>query len=406
MSYGGKSPGTMFISVLLAVAVIGAVVLLGGCLSDSKADVTYQNDNLGFALQAPKVFMDAVQINEGDDGVLFVDKEIQAALPEHVLGVVGRIEAYDKREFSQDVIQAHAEMYGLRYLGENENYYFGYAHATDVQVPPDASQELSDRFRALEDQFDEVIKTFQITGPGAAPSQAEIAERFVRDQGYTILVNSGANFDLQLPASFDDKVNGADIGALLKDRNELSKQYGLDFSDYMGQKVTLITYAGEGKDGVIVNLDLILAGARIVGFWIDDGDEWPDFNTIVNAYQSDLENASYLSFIKDFNRDTRMLTFDKIEWVTQKDTKRVSELGLDANLDFPNGYYIYNESQEYDRLKVAGEVTVWLVDWNDLAQPSLTDMDGLLARMAEYPAPYHLKVGNGEIIEIIEQYRP
>ncbi len=408
MKYREKSQAAMFLSVLLTVTLIGAAVLLAGCLDESSTDVTYNNDTFGFAVQVPQEFIDAVEIKEGSNCIFFVDKEIQGMLPEHVAGVVGRIEAYDKREFSQDVIQTHADIYGLRYLGENENYYFGYAHATDVQVPPDASQELWDRFRAMEDKFDEVIKTFQVTGPGVALSQGEIAERFVRGQGYTILVNSGAkNFGLQLPGSFDGKVKGAEIGALLQERNELSKQYGMDFSDYLGKKVTLVTYAGERKDGVIDNLDLILDGVRIVGFWVDDGGELPDFNTIVNAYQFDLENGGYfLSFIKHFDRNTRILTFDKIEWVTQEDAKRVSELGLDANLDFPNGYYIYNESQDYARLKVAGDVTVRLVDWNDLSQPSLTDMDGLLARMAEYPAPYHLKVTGDEIVEIIEQYRP
>ena len=408
MKYREKSRMAIFTAVLLTVAVIAAAVLLGGCRDESNTKVTYNNDNFGFALQTPKDFLDAVEIKEGSNCVLFVDREIQAMLPEHVAGVVGRIEAYNKRQFSQDVIQTQADIYGLRYLGENDNYYFGYAHATDVQLPPDAPQPLWERFRALEDKFDEVIQTFQVTGSGvAALSPWEAAAQYVRDQGYTILVNSGANFDLQLPGSFEDKVKGAAIGALLNERNEVSKQYGMDFSGYLGQKVTLVTYAGESPDGVLHNLDLIMDGARIVGFWVDDGGEPPDFNTIVNAYQFDLENEGYfLVFIKDFDRNTRLLTFDKIEWVTQDDAKRVSQLGLDANLDFPNGYYIYNESQQFDRLQVAGDVTVRLVDWNDLAQPSLTDLDGLLARMAEYPAPYHLRVADDEIVEIIEQYRP
>ena len=113
-----------------------------------------------------------------------------------------------------------------------------------------------------------------------------------------------------------------------------------------------------------------------------------------------------LGFIKSYDEKTRVLTFDEIEWVLQQDTKRVGELGLNADLDFPNGYYIYNESEQENSLKVADDVKVYLVDWSDLATPSLTDVKGLAKRMKEYKAPYHLTIKDGVIVEILEQYRP
>lgn len=116
--------------------------------------------------------------------------------------------------------------------------------------------------------------------------QFETAEQFVKSQGYEIIMNSGANFDLQLPSSFDEIKNGVQIGELLKKSNELSKQNGLDFSSYLGKQVTLITYGVYDKQKVFKKIDLIMDGNRIVGFWIDDHGEPPDFNVIVNAFKT------------------------------------------------------------------------------------------------------------------------
>ncbi len=238
-------------------------------------------------------------------------------------------------------------------------------------------------------------------------AQQEISARLVRDQGYTILVNSGASFSLQMPASFDEQINGVDIGALLKAANEQSKLNGLDFSSYLGQEVMLITYAGEKPDGAIHNLDIIMDGSKVIGYWVDEGAEPPDFNAIVNASQPPMYNPKQLmGFLQDYDPQTRVLTFDEIEWVVNTDAVRISQLGLDADLDFPNGYYIYNQSEQKVSMKAAHQVKVYLVNWNDLATPTSTDITGLTRRMAEYPAPYHMKFQDGVIYEIREQYRP
>ncbi|MFA5385283.1 MAG: hypothetical protein WC364_11600, partial [Eubacteriales bacterium] len=50
-------------------------------------------------------------------------------------------------------------MYNLRYL-ESGVYYFGWAHATDVRVPPDASEKTKQDFWDLEKEFDTVIGSF------------------------------------------------------------------------------------------------------------------------------------------------------------------------------------------------------------------------------------------------------
>ncbi|MDD3655060.1 MAG: M56 family metallopeptidase, partial [Desulfotomaculaceae bacterium] len=253
-----------------------------------EVEALYENDKFGFSLLIPKDFMDTVAIKETDNCIYFVIKEFQATMPEHIFGVVGRIEIYDKGKFTKEIIQAGEDVYNLRYLGENDKYYFGWAHGTDVQVP---TQQLIEEHRAMEDKFNEIIKTFKII----------------------------------------------DI-------------YGVNIS-------------------------------------IDHPEQ-------------------ILSFIKNYDEKTRVLTFDEIEWVKQTDTKRVGELGLNADLDFPNGYYIHNESEQENSLKVSNDVKVYVVNWHEPAKPSLTDIKGLTKRIAEYKAPYHLTIKDGVIIEILEQYRP
>jgi hypothetical protein len=54
------------------------------------------------SLTLPKDFAEAVQIREEDDIVYFINKEIQEKLPEYIFGVVGRIELYNKGDFTKE----------------------------------------------------------------------------------------------------------------------------------------------------------------------------------------------------------------------------------------------------------------------------------------------------------------
>lgn len=54
-------------------------------------------------------------------------------------------------------------VYNLAYLGENQNHYFGWARATDVQVPFEAPEDVEGRFYSMEEAFGISRDTFQIT---------------------------------------------------------------------------------------------------------------------------------------------------------------------------------------------------------------------------------------------------
>lgn len=133
-------------------------------------------------------------------------------------------------------------------------------------------------------KYTEIYKWITDSASASMPTQIDVAEQFVKSQGYQIILNSSANFDFQLPSSFVEIQNGVHIGDLLKKRNELSKQNGFDFSSYLGKKATIITYAVETKKNTAENFDLIMDENKVVGFWVDSHGEPPDFNVIVNAY--------------------------------------------------------------------------------------------------------------------------
>lgn len=59
-------------------------------------------------------------------------------------------------------LQALEETYGSRYLVENDRYFFGSAHVTDVQLPSGADDSLVERYRSPESMFGKAIDSFNL----------------------------------------------------------------------------------------------------------------------------------------------------------------------------------------------------------------------------------------------------
>jgi hypothetical protein len=143
----------------IIVIILLVFIALTGCTAKTQSDA-YQNSNYinskyGFSLNIPKDFAEDVNIKEEANIVYFIYKVAQNLEPNS--GKVGRIEIYDKKHHSESELKQRSEMYSFRYIGENKKYFFGWAHATDVQVPPYASNEIKENFIKLEKRFEEVI---------------------------------------------------------------------------------------------------------------------------------------------------------------------------------------------------------------------------------------------------------
>jgi len=130
--------------------------------NDTAGTAEYQNDTYDFTISFPALFADLTTAREGNRVIYFVDSDIQETHPDQPFGVVGRIEIYDKAEIGTEDLRAMEESYGFSYLAENDRYFFGWAHATDVQLPPGADDSILERYRSLEAMFANAMGTFNL----------------------------------------------------------------------------------------------------------------------------------------------------------------------------------------------------------------------------------------------------
>ncbi|MCX7749660.1 MAG: hypothetical protein N2645_22630 [Clostridia bacterium] len=87
--------------------------------------------------------------------------------------------------------------------------------------------------------------------------------------GYKVVVNSGADQEIQLPKSVDASID--EFSAFLKDRNERSKKLiGKGFLGYLGQKVWVIAYGIEKDGAYIGELISFMNKDGMLGAWIDE----------------------------------------------------------------------------------------------------------------------------------------
>lgn len=226
--------------IMLLTTVIACAVMLSACNSKPNQDVVYENEKYGFSLKLPGDFAQKVDIKEEGNFIYFVDKEVQAKHPEQVFGVVGRFETYDKKEFSRENLIELEEAYGLRYLGESGSYYFGWAHATDVQVPPNASEKMLQNFRSLEKEFDTVTGSFTIkkAADGDTPGTTGQQNPQNGTSEYSLLVD---NQTITLKSWYKEADLTALLGKLVSENDEV---LGSTADTYSGSHIKTLKYEG------------------------------------------------------------------------------------------------------------------------------------------------------------------
>ena len=247
---------------LLSISLFLFPVLFTACDRVTKGDVVYENEKFGFSLNLPGDFAEKVEIREDGNFVYFVAKEVQAAYPEQIFGVIGRIEIYDKREITRESLKELEDMYGFKYLGESVDYYFGWAHATDVQVPPDASEKTEQDFRALEKEFDAVIESFSLKkSAGEEPAGTTTGQNAPESVGeYSLISDRG---QLSLRNWYDQAELSAVLGEPVAETNEV---LGREADTHAGSHLKTLKYEGlvvqmfsprdNGKDFWLMSMDL------------------------------------------------------------------------------------------------------------------------------------------------------
>lgn len=252
-----KSKMRYLLSAVRLLAVVGIVIFLGACSSPIDRQVHYENDLYGFSLSMPGDFVEAVEIREEGYHVYFVSKEIQKLADDQMLGVVGRIEVFSKKDHTKADIEEIAGMTGLRLLDENEEYFFGWTHATDVQVPMDVPADTKETFSRLEKQFDGIIESFVIRDAG---NQQEASASAADTDSYSLMIGQKA-------VSLKSWDTEADLSGVLGNPiSETVEVLGTDSDTFAGSSVKTLEYDGlkirlfspkdNGKAYWIMSMDL------------------------------------------------------------------------------------------------------------------------------------------------------
>lgn len=117
--------------------------------------------------------------------------------------------------------------------------------------------------------------------------------------------------------------------------------------------------------------------------------------------------------------------FDEIEWVRKNDIKRVEDLKLNNDTDFPNGFYIYNFSIDNVTYKLSKDATFEFLDENKNFSIKKSTYDEFIAhhnrffnkfikplledeniKDINFFTPYWIEIKNDIVISIKQQYCP
>lgn len=172
-----------------------------------------------------------------------------------------------------------------------------------------------------------------------------------------------------------------------------------------------------------VALGVILSGTLIYG----------NFNignsTTVLAKSQDIQDMTvqvqhetvYINDVSDLNGELQIKA-DEIEWYEGEEANTVFvEQEPNAGIDYaPDGYYIVNEQETNETLKIADDATVTVqiydrtgdikdidIQWDEeISLDKFAELYGDTTNMDMSVFPYHLTIENGEVTQIVQQYIP
>jgi len=130
------------------------------------------------------------------------------------------------------------------------------------------------------------------------------------------------------------------------------------------------------------------------------------FNDKEVQSSSQLSEKQVMCYITNIDSTQKTITYDEIEWITQYEIEKINELELDEVEDFPNGYYIYNESKIEKKLKVSDTAEIYTLETPNYTTLGLTDFEELESRFIEAGFPYNITISKNIIISISEVYIP
>lgn len=122
---------------------------------------------------------------------------------------------------------------------------------------------------------------------------------------------------------------------------------------------------------------------------------------------AEAPGSEFIGYISEFSLDTPSFHLDDVEWLTNEDSDRLKELGIDPD-SLDNGFYIYNKDSYPMYCEVNENTTYHIINLGE-TQPSAVSkkqFDEHLNKQSEITTPYHLMIKNGFVERISEVYLP
>ncbi len=112
-----------------------------------------------------------------------------------------------------------------------------------------------------------------------------------------------------------------------------------------------------------------------------------------------------IGHIKSYSEDgeSLLIDFDDCEMIDINDLKRIKELGLNPDKDFPNGYYIHDEDSTIFTYKTSNELNFYLTDSSGMR---LVSKEKFFDSAIKYNHLVRIVFINDEIVEMSQIYRP
>ncbi len=112
-----------------------------------------------------------------------------------------------------------------------------------------------------------------------------------------------------------------------------------------------------------------------------------------------------IGHIKSYSEDGEnlLIDFDDCEMIDINDLKRIKELGLNPDKDFPSGYYIYDEDSTTFTYKTNNDLKFYLSDSSGMR---LVSKEKFFDSAIKYSNLVRIVFINDKIVELSQIYRP
>lgn len=118
------------------------------------------------------------------------------------------------------------------------------------------------------------------------------------------------------------------------------------------------------------------------------------------------EYKQLYGYLKKYDEKTNTLYIDTCEFLGLGDVDRIDELGLNPDVDFPSGFYIFDENAANEIFNIGENTSFYNYTFDQEFIETQVSKPIFLEKMLNSNGLVSFSILNGKIIEMSEQYLP